>query len=597
MISGRQPFTGDYEHAVIYSIIHTEPEPLSVIRDDVPQELERIISRCMARDPSDRYQVADDLISDLRGFQRNISSGEWPERVESAKRRSTESREFPGRMGKGLWLLLVCIPAIAFLIIRVIVPAYFSSEVGRGEDDRMMIAVLPFENLGPPAEEYFADGITEELIARLARVEDLGVIARTSIMRYKDSEMSIGDIGEELGVDYILDGSIRWQKISDGENRVRITPQLVRVSDETHLWAEVYQRDMTDIFLIQDEIAGRVVGSLGIALRGASEKGGRAPAPTDNTEAYHAYLEGRFWWNKRSQEGFDRAIELFEEAIRLDPGYALAYAGKAECYAMLAIHLARPGEYNEIARAAALEALDLDYTVPEAYNALGWVNFVYDRDFREAERLFLKAIELDPKYATAYNWYGVMLACVGRDDEAVEIMMRARQLDPASMIINRDLGCVLSWVGRIEDAQDQLEETLEMDPDFAPALAHLGRVYTAKGMFQEAFAAFDRLRALDSEYYNLDMMVGFTHAKSGNIKKGWEILDGLIAMAETQKGNAFEIAVLCAGLDDFDSAFEWFDIALENRQFPIVLLEPTIMLDDIRKDPRYASLRKRIYQP
>ncbi len=594
MITGGKPFQGDYEHAVVYSIIHTEPDPPAAVRADITPEIDRIVSRCLQKDPADRYQTASELVSDLKRFQRQVSSGQWSGRVEEAKTRGKDRRRFPKPMSRGLWLLLFCIPAVAFLIARVIVPHYFSPEVYDPEPERKRLAVLPFENLGPPGEEYFADGITEELIARLAKVEDLGVIARTSVMRYKDTDMSIDEIGAELEVDYILEGTVRWQKLSNADSRVRITPQLIRVSDETHLWAEVYQRDMTDIFLVQEEIAGRVASSLGTALQGDGSKGVLAPVPTENTDAYHAYLEGRFWWNKRSQEGFDRAIEFFDKAIRVDPGYALAYAAKAECYAMFAIHLARPAEYNETARVAASRALELDDSLPEAYSALGWVSFVYDYDFPEAERLFLKAIDLDPRYATAYNWYGVLLSCVGRDDEAIEMMTRARQLDPASMIINRDLGCVLSWAGKLDEAQSQLEKTLAMDPDFTPALAHLGRIFAVKGMLTEAFAVFDRLRAIDSEYFNLDMMTSYAHAKAGNREESRRILDGLLALADTQKGNAFEIAVLYGALNENDSAFEWFDRALKNREFTMVLLDATIMIDELREDPRYDELKKRI---
>ena len=458
----------------------------------------------------------------------------------------------------------------------------------------MTLAVLPFENLGPPGEEYFADGITEELIAKLAKIEGLGVIARTTVMRYKGTDRSIHDIGEELGVDYILEGTIRWQRLSGTENRVRITPQLIRVSDETHLWAEVYQRDMIDIFAIQEEIAGQVAEALDITLLDAGEKGRRIENPTDDTDAYHAYLEARFWWNKRSQEGFDRAIELFDRAISIDPEYALAYAGKAECYCMLSIHLARPGELIEKARAAAEKALNIDDSIPEAHSAMGWIAFTYDYDYEAAESAFQRAIELDPGYATAYNWYGVMLACIGRDDEAVEIMRRARQLDPGSMIINRDLGCVLSWVGMIDEAERQLEKTIEMDPDFIPAHAHLGRIYTHKEMYDEAFAEYEIVHRLDSEWFNLDVMMGYALAKVGRIEESRKILDKILASIGTQQGKEHEAAIIYLGLGDLDKAFEHYEKAIGNREFGVVLLDVQLWGEGMRADPRYEELRKKI---
>jgi len=585
---------GEYEQAVVYSIINTEPKPLTALRTGVPIELERIVMRCLSKYPAERYQTAKDLAADLRRIQRLESTQAWQKRVEEAKTRRRGPRAFQTPMSRSLWLLLICVPAIAVLIITVIVPRYFSPVVEQPGQTRKMLAVLPFENLGPPGEEYFADGITEELIAKLAKVEGLGVIARTSVMRYKDTEKSIDDIGDELGVDYILESTIRWQRLSDTESRVRITPQLIRVSDETHLWAEVYQRDMNDIFAIQEEIAGQVAQALDIALLAAGEKGRRIQYPTDDTDAYRAYLEGRFWWNKRSQEGFDRAIELFDEAIRIDPEYALAYAGKAECYCMLAIHLARPAEFVEIARAAAEKAVELNDAVPEAHSALGWIATVYDYDYEAAETAFKRAIAFDPGYATAHNWYGVMLAFTGRNDEAVEIMTRAQQLDPGSMIINRDLGCVLSWVGRLDDAQRQLQKTIAMDPDFTPALAHLGRIYTAKGMYEEAIAEFEKIQSIDSEYFSLDMMMGYTYAKMGRREESQWILDNLLALSDTHMGLAIGIALLYSGLGDIDKAFEWLERSAENREFGIILIDVHIWMDDLRQDPRFEVLRRKI---
>jgi TolB-like protein/Tfp pilus assembly protein PilF len=594
MIAGRLPFQGEYEQAVVYSIINGEPEPLTSLRTGVPMELEQVVTRCLAKDPAERYQTAKDLAADLHRYQRRQSSPEWHARVEKAKARRSERKGFQSPMNRGLWLLLICVPAIAVLITTVIVPRFFSSDIPLPEARQKMLAVLPFENLGPPTEEYFAEGITEELIARLAKIGGLGVIARTTVMQYKQTEKTIANIGEELGVDYILEGSIRWQHISDGQSRVRITPQLVRVSDETHMWAEVYQRDMTDIFAIQSDIAGQVAQALDITLLDKGEKKHAPANPTENTDAYHAYLEGRFWWNKRSQEGFDKAAQLFEEAIRIDPDYALAYAGKAECYCMAAIHLARPGEYNEIARAAAKKALELDDSIPLAHSALGWVAFVYDYDYEAAERSFKRAMELDPSYATAYNWYGVMLAFIGRGDEAVHYMTRARQLDPGSMIINRDLACVLSWIGRLDDAEQQLKKTITMDPNFLPARAHLGRVYAAKGMYEEALAQYEIIRTIDSEYFNLDVMLGYTYAKAGREKESREILDEMLASSKTQDVPPIDIGMVYVGLGEIDEAFKWFEKSVENREFGAMLLGVAIWLDDLQDDPRMVELRKKM---
>jgi serine/threonine protein kinase/TolB-like protein/Tfp pilus assembly protein PilF len=594
MIAGVLPFRGEYEQAIVYSIINNEAEPLTAIRTGVPLELERIVNRCLAKDPGERYQTAKDLAADLRRFERLQSGSSLHGRAETEKSRRRGLIGYQSPMNRWLWLLILCVPAIAFLIISVIVPRYFSSEVAKPGAKVKMLAVLPFENLGPPGEEYFADGITEELIARLAKIEGLGVIARTTVMQYKQTDKTINEIGEELGVDYILEGTIRWQRLSGEQNRVRITPQLVRVSDETHLWAEVYQRDMTDIFAVQSDIAGQVARAMDIALLDSGDKKRHESNPTDNIEAYQAYLEGRFWWNKRSQEGFDKAIQLFNEAIRIDPEYALAYAGKAECYSMLSIHLARPAEYWEIGRAAAKKALELDDSLPQAYSALGWIAWLDDYDHETAENHFKHAIQLNPGYATAYNWYGVMLACTDRDEEAVQYMTRAQQLDPGSLIINRDLACVLSWVGRLDEAERQVQKTIAMDPNFSPAHAHLGRIYVAKGMYEEALAEFEIIRTIDREYFNLDVHFGYTYAKMGRHAESRRILEKMLAIKDTQKGKASEIGIIYEGLGERDEAFAWFEKSIENREFGAVLLNIALWLDDLRRDPRFDELRKKI---
>jgi len=599
MIAGSLPFRGGHEQAIMYSILNEDPQPLSSVRAVVPTELEMIVTRCLAKDAAERYANAKDLAADLHRFQRYDSGETGQARLRKAHIGGRGPKELPARMSRGLWLLIISVPAIAALSLLVIVPRFFSPAVeqaGSVDSERKTLAVLPFENLGPPGDEYFADGITEELIAKLTKSERLGVIARTTAMFYKNTEKTIEDIGEELGVDYVLEGTIRWQRVSETQSRVRITPQLVRVSDETHLWAEVYQRDMTDIFAVQEEIAGHVAQALDVTLLERGKKG-RGRDPTDNTDAYRAYLEGRFWWNKRSQEGFDKAIGLFDEAIRIDPEYALAHAGRAECYCMLAIHVGNPAEFTETARTAAQRALDIDDTLPEAHNALGWIAFVYDYNYDAAERSFQRAIELDPHYATAYNWYGVMLACIGRGDEAVRIMMRAQQLDPGSMIINRDLACVLSWVGRFDDAEHQLEKTINMDPNFTPARAHLSRIYAAKGMYDEAIAELEAIQAIDSEYFNLDVMLGYAYAKMGRRAESEQILKKLLALEDTQKRKAHEIGFVHVGLGNIDEAFEWFEKSIENREFGAVLLDVQIWLDDVRKDPRFDTLRKKMGLP
>ena len=593
MTAGHPPFMGDYEQAIIYSILNDEPEPLTAVRTGVPPELEQIVSKCLLRDPAERYQTAADLAADLRRVQRLGSTQKWQERVEEAKTRSRGRSIFQRPMSRGLWLYLLCVPIIAVLIITVIVPRYFSSDVVPPGPERKMLAVLPFENLGPPEEEYFADGITEELTARLARIEGLGVIARTSVIRYKKTEETIAEIGKELGVDFILEGTIRWQHISDSQSQVRITPQLIKVSDETHLWAEVYQRDMTDIFRVQSEIADEVAGALDITLL-APESKKRAASPTDDPDAYRAYLEGRFWWNKRSAEGFDRAIGFFDEAIRIDPDYALAYSGKAECYCMLAMHSPRPGGLILKARQAAEKALSLDETLPEAYTSLAWIEFYYEWDWRAAEEYFKQALSLDPGYATAHNWYAASLAIIGRFEEAIEHMEHAHRLDPGNLIINRDLGVIYSWAGMLDESAAQLRKTIEMDPSFVPAYMILGRVYLEKGMYDEAIAESKKGISMSGEDSYLIGQLGFIYAKAGRRDEAKRELDKLMELSRSEVVPAFVFAMIHAGLGNDEEALDWLEKSCDDHEFAMVLLHVEHWMDDLQSNPRYKSILKKV---
>ncbi len=593
MVAGRTPFTGDYEQAIIYSILNSEPEPLTAIRTDVLPGLERIVSRCLSRDPAERYQTAADLAADLRRFQRHGSTQNWQTRVEEAKSRRIRSKRQKPLMDLRLWLFLLIVPALVVITVTVIVPRYFSPAEKPTVPERKMLAVLPFENLGPPEEEYFADGITEEMIARLARIEGLGVIARTSVLRYKETEQTIAEIGKELGVDFILEGTIRWQRISDSQSQVRITPQLIKVSDETHLWAEVYQRDITDIFTIQSEIADHVAGALDITLLVPASKKHTA-SPTDNPEAYRAYLEGRFWWNKRSAEGFDRAIELFDEAIRIDPDYALAYSGKAECYCMLAMHGAKPGGLILKARQAAEKALTIDRTLPEAYTSLAWIQFFYEWDWQTSEVHFKQALSLDPGYATAYNWYAASLACVGRFEEAIKHMEQAHRLDPGNLIINRDLGIIYSWAGMLDESAEQLRKTIEMDPSFKPAYMSLGRVYLEKGMYDDAIAEMKKGISLPGENHYLICQLGYIYAKAGHRDEAIRELGKLTELSRSKEIPAYAFSLIHAGLGNDDKALDWLEKSCDDREFALVLLNVEHFMDDLRSNPRFSAILRKI---
>jgi TolB-like protein/DNA-binding winged helix-turn-helix (wHTH) protein/Tfp pilus assembly protein PilF len=359
---------------------------------------------------------------------------------------------------------------------------------------KLMLAVLPFENLTRDAgEEYFSDGLTEEMIAQLGRLdpEHLGVIARTSVMHYKHTEVPLEQIGRELGVEYVLEGSVRRDS-----SKVRITAQLIKTKDKTDVWSRQYDRQLSSLLTLQGEIAQEIADEIQLTLGGAkrTNPSPRPPPSTKDYEAYDLYLKGRYFWNKRSTQGFPRAVEYFQQAIAKDPNYARAYAGLADSYALISsYHFAPQDEFMPKARAAALKALQLDERLAEAHTSLALIIENYDWDWPGAEKEFRRAIQLDPNYATAHHWYAEYLSFQGRFDEAFAEIERARQLDPLSLIIAADNGSILYYSRQYDRAIQQLQAVLDMDPAFGRAHIVIGPL-VQKGRFDDALADIEKWR-------------------------------------------------------------------------------------------------------
>ena len=568
MITGQVPFKGEYEQAVVYSILNEDPESITGLRTGVPMELERITNKCLEKEPSGRYQHVDELLVDLRSITKGFESGRMEPRPTRAKRPKTKR-------------VYLYVGLLILLLLFVVGRFYFFS--GRSESIDS-IAVLPFENKSEdPNMEYLSDEIPASIINSLSRLSDLRVVPRSTVFRYKGQKDNLATVGRELNVAAALTGQVSLF----GDN-LSIRAELVDLEHDRQLWGDRFNRKFADILEIEEEIAREISEALRLRLTG-EEKTKLAKRYTKNTEAYGAYLEGRFWWNKRSQEGFDRAIELFEEAILIDPDYALAYAGKAESYCMLAIHVPRPEEFIRRGREAAEKALSLDETLAAAHTSLAWIKAIYDWDWLGAERSFKHSIQLDPHYPTTYNWYPVILSVLGRHDEALQYITRALQLDPGSLIINRDYGCVLSWAGKLDEAIAQLKRTVDMDPSFGPAHMHLARVYVAKGMYDEAITEFQT-----SGYYRTTGSLGYTYAKSGRREDALNELQKLMQLSKSQDVSAFEVAMIYTGLGDKKKAIEWLEQSCENREFPIILINIHPWLDSLRSEPGFKALLRKI---
>ena len=459
---------------------------------------------------------------------------------------------------------------------------------------RLMLAVLPFENLtGDAAQDYFSDGMTEEMITQLGSLDaaHLGVIARTSVMHYKHSPEPLEQIGRELGVQYVLEGSIRRDS-----DKVRITAQLIQMKDQTHLWARQYDRGLSNLLALEGEIAKEIADEIQIALgnRMVVNPPSHSASSPPTYEAYELYLKGQYFWNKRSVEGFERAIDYFQHAIDKDPGYARAYAGLADSYALLGGYKMVPQvEFIPKARAAALRAVDLDGSLPEAHTALALVVQNYDWDWQTADKEFRRAIELNPNYATAHHWYAEHLAFLGRFDEALRESERARQLDPLSLIIATDNAAILYFSRQYDRAIEQLRAVREMDPNF-PRSSIIVQAYAQKGMFAEILAETDRLRTVYGDTPWMWSELAYVYGRTGHQEQARLALTKLEQWGRREPLDPGAFVGPYIGMGNKDQAFAWLEKACAQHSNTVISIKVDPLYDPLRSDPRFRELLRRV---
>jgi non-specific serine/threonine protein kinase len=456
MITGRLPFKGDYEQAVVYSILSEEPEPVTAMRTGVPMELERIVSKCLRKDAGRRYQGMADLAADLR------QAGE----CSAPSGRAAGQKSASGTPGtRWPWIAAGALVVAAAVLL---VPKIFLSEKeSSAGDDRKMLVVLPFENLGSPEDKYFADGMTEEITSRLASVSGLGVISRTSAVQYDREGKTLRQIGEDLGVDYVLEGTVRWNKDAAGGNRVRVTPQLIQVSDDTHLWAETYDRVIEDIFAVQSEIAEKIIGQLDVTMLDRERERIKVK-PTDNQLAHETYLRGINYalGAGATKERWEKAETLLKQAVELDPEFALAFARLAIVHSELYFWgFDRTPERLAKAKAAADRALEIDSDLPEGYSALGTYYYIGHQDFEKAlhyHSIAASGMPNNPEEieAIAYIWRRQ-----GLIEEALEYLEKAAVLAPGQYWYQMQMGITNTLLRRYEEADRCIARSLELEPD------------------------------------------------------------------------------------------------------------------------------------
>lgn len=462
-------------------------------------------------------------------------------------------------------------------------------------DERVMLAVLPFENLtGAAEQEYFSDGLTEEMISQLGRInpQRLGVIARTSAMRYKDTDKSIEVIGRELRVAYVLEGSVRRAGC-----RVRVTAQLIQVEDQAHLWAHSFERAVGDILTLQSEFAHAIATQIGVQLAPQAQVRLASP-PFVHARAYEAYLRGRYFWKRRSREALQKSVQCFTEAIGIDPGYAPAYAGLADVYlTQLDYNYLSPRDAFALADQVLLDALRLDNTLAEPHTSLGHLR-LHQFDWAAAARQFARAIELNPGYDTAHYYYGNLLAALGRFDEALAEANRALELDPLSANTRQNRLFILYLARRYDEAVEQVTEILEMDPAYTALYYYLGQVYERQGAYSQALEALHRV---SPEPHNRGATVlaaiGYTYAQAGDREAATEVLEQLQGLSEREYVSSYDLALLHLALSDKDRAFARLSKAYDDHSSFLPFLNVDARFDEVRTDPRFEALVHRMNFP
>jgi TolB-like protein/DNA-binding winged helix-turn-helix (wHTH) protein/Tfp pilus assembly protein PilF len=516
--------------------------------------------------------------------------------VESALAAEHEKKGRRGWSGARLHKILVVAAAVTVVFTALGGWLLWSrSKRPQPTANRLMLAVLPFQNLtGDASQEYFSDGLTEEMISQLGNLDPqhLGVIARTSVMHYKNHQAGLEQIGQELGVQYVLEGSVRRES-----DNVRITAQLIQVKDQTHLWSREYDRELSHLLLLQDEIAQDVAGEIRTTL-GETEKKtdtARQTSPSPPVyEAYDLYLKGEYFFNKRTIEGFEQAIDYFQQAAAKDPTYARAYAGIADCYALMGGYSGQPQtEFMLKARAAALHALQIDESLPEAHTALALIVQNYDWDWQTSEREFRRAIELNPNYATAHHWYAEHLTWLGRFDEALRESERARQLDPLSLIIAADNGAILYYSRQYDRSIAQFLAVREMDPNF-PRAYMIEAPYEQKGSFADALTNLEKLQTFGDANWTLAEL-SYCYGRSGQQAQAQRILEKLLQLDRHHQIEPAPILVAYLGLGNKDKALVYLEKAYAQHSNILTTLKVDPRMDALRGDVRFQDLLHRVH--
>jgi eukaryotic-like serine/threonine-protein kinase len=548
MATGSRPFPGASTAAIISSILNDEPPLVNELRTDMPRDLSRLLSRCMEKDPERRIQTAKDVRNELESIRRDVQSGSGDHGIK---------------------------------------------EVSKKDGEGHSIAVLPFVNMSAdPENEYFCDGLAEELINALTKIEPLYVVARTSAFSFKGKGLDVREIGKRLNVDHVLEGSVRRSG-----TRLRITAQLIDVSNGYHVWSEKYDREMEDTFTIQDQISLAIVNTLKGKLLN-EEKTLLLNRYRENVEAYHFYLKGRHCWNQRpSPDALYSAIEHFQEAIAKDPGYALAHVGLADCYISLGtweVGVLPPAEAMPKAREAVTQALELDHSLGEAHSSFAHLLTHYDWDWTKAKSEHERALELNPTYSSAHHWHSHYLMAMGDAHGSLKESQIALSLDPIDAVLNVHLAWHYYFARQFEEAIDQCNKANRLYPKSIWLSFFSGLAFEQQGKYEEAVA---KLQEAITYSRNVSYPIsGLAHlfAISGKTDEAMRVVRQLSDLSNHSYVPAYDSAIIYAGLGQTDQAFEWLEKAYKERSSWLPYMKADPRLDSLRSDPRFLQLLLRI---
>ena len=574
MFSGQLPFKGEHDQAVIYSILNEQPKPITDLRSEIPISIEQVVAKALEKNQDERYQNIEELLDDLR----SISEGIEPEGI--------RARLWKAKLLKRKRAIIYAGIAGFLIIMTVIVLSLFT---GRAEAIDS-IAVLPLENLtGDPGQEYFVDGVTDELIGQLAQIGALRVISRRSVMQYKGVKKTLPEIAQELNVDAVVEGTVH--RVGDS---VRIRVQLIEVlPEERNLWAQTYDRAMTDVLVMYSEMARAITDRIQVKLT-PQEETQLASTRQVNPEAYEAYLKGHFHWNKLTAQDLEIAMRYFELALEKDPDYAPAYAGIASVWGARTYQGMLASEVAPKWKAALDKCIELDSTLPEAHYQLAGMATWYEFDWDKAEREFRLALELNPNYAKGRVFYGLFLTGMGRHGEARAQMERALELDPHNFMYQSYLGLAFLRARRFDEAIVQFQKGLALEPDFADALGGLRSCYHQKGMYEEALAVARKLYVTGGDHDLLEAL------NRGNEEGGYkEAMRQAAEALEARSNKAYSmgIAKLYTDAGEKDLALDWLEIAYQERMQNLVYLNVYPRWDPLRDDPRFQDLVRRMNFP